>query len=95
VHPIEAADLKRLAIDTDGRLYWDGKPVEVSRRLLLFRAQITGAIIVGIFVAVGAIGATIQASAALRDWSCRLGWTTSYCTLPAVPPDQRRHDIPA
>ena len=44
-----------------------------------------------------AIGAAVQGSLALRDWTCRLGWTNSYCTLPAAPgpADRRPFDIPA
>ena len=57
------------------------------------RTQAVGAGVVSVFIVIGAIGAAIQGSLALRDWSCRLGWTTSYCGIPAVPP--RRPDIPA
>ena len=39
-------DLSRLSIDSDGRLYWDGKPVETHHRLSMSRAQIVGASIV-------------------------------------------------
>ena len=95
VHPIGTADLSRLSIDNDGRLYWDGKPVEVSRRILMSRAQIIGASIIGAFVVIGAIGAAIQGSAAVRDWACRLGWTTHYCTLPDARPVLHPRDIPA
>ena len=42
VRPVGAMDLTRLSIDNDGRLYWDGKPVEVRRRLMMSRAQILG-----------------------------------------------------
>ena len=38
VHAVNAMDLTRLSIDNDGRLYWDGKPVEVRRRLMMSRA---------------------------------------------------------
>jgi hypothetical protein len=93
VHPLATADLSRLSIDNDGRLYWDGKPVEVRRRLQMSRAQAVGASIVSVFIVIGAIGAAIQGSLALRDWGCRMGWTTSYCGIPAAPP--RRPDIPA
>jgi len=93
VHPLATADLSRLSIDNDGRLYWDGKPVEVRRRIQMSRTQAVGAGVVSVFIVIGAIGAAIQGSVALRDWSCRLGWTTSYCGIPAVPP--RRPDIPA
>jgi hypothetical protein len=95
VRPIAMADLSRLSIDNDGRLYWDGNPVEVRRRILMSRAQIVGASVVGAFVIIGAIGAAIQGSAAARDWACRLGWTTSYCALPDAGPPQRTPDIPA
>ena len=94
VHPLAIADLSRLSIDDDGRLYWDGKPVEVRRRIEMSRAQVVGASIVAAFVAIGALGAVIQGSLALRDWGCRLGWTTNYCGLPA-PARPPRPDIPA
>ena len=38
-----------------------------------------GTRIVAAFLVIGAIGAAIQGSFALRDWGCRLGWTTNYC----------------
>jgi hypothetical protein len=94
VHPIGVSDLSRLSIDNDGRLYWDGKPVEVRRSILMSRAQIVGASLIAAFVVIGAVGAAIQGSAAIRDWACRLGWTTSYCTLPGAKP-QNPSDIPA
>ncbi len=92
-HPVDMTDLSRLSIDSDGRLYWDGKPVEVHRRILMSRTQVVGASIVTAFVVIGAIGAVLQGSIAARDWACRLGWTTNYCPLPGTPP--RRPDIPA
>jgi hypothetical protein len=93
IHQLATADLSRLSIDNDGRLYWDGKPVEVRRRLEMTRAQMVGLGIVAVFIAIGAIGAAIQGSLALRDWGCRLGWTADYCGVPPVTP--RRPDIPA
>ena len=86
-------DLSRLSIDRDGRLYWDGKPVEVRRRISMSRAQIVGASIVAAFVVIGALGAAIQGTVAARDWACRLGWTTQHCTVPSGPPPDS--DIPA
>jgi hypothetical protein len=94
IHPLAIADLSRLSIDDDGRLYWDGKPVEVRRRIEMSQAQVVGASVVAAFVAIGAVGAIIQGSLALRDWGCRLGWTTSYCGLPAST-RPRRPEIPA
>ena len=61
-----------------------------------FRCQgpFVGASVVAAFIVIGAVGAAVQGSLALRDWSCRLGWTTSYCTLPG-PATPRPVDIPA
>ncbi len=44
------------SIDNDGRLYWDGKPVEVRRRISMSRGQVIGAFIIGMFVVIGAGG---------------------------------------
>ena len=93
-HPVDMTDLSRLSIDRDGRLYWDGKPVETHHRLSMSRRQIVGASLVAAFVAIGAIGAAIQGASAARDWACWLGWSASACTLPDALP-RNRPDIPA
>ena len=92
-HPVDMTDLSRLSIDRDGRLYWDGNPVKVRRELLMTRAQVVGASLIAAFIVIGAIGATLQGASAARDLLCRLGWTSSTCTLSAPP--QPRFDIPA
>jgi hypothetical protein len=94
VHPIDAGDLRRLSIDNDGRLYWDGKPVEVRRRILMSRAQVIGAAVTAGFVAIAALATVVQASVAARDWACRLGWTSHYCLSPESRPNIPT-DIPA
>ena len=94
VHPVDMTDLSRLSIDSDGRLYWDGKPVEVRRRISMSRAQVVGAGIVAAFVAIGAIASAIQGAVTAHDWACRLGWSASSCTLPGGQP-RNRSDIPA
>ena len=33
-HPVDMTDLSRLSIDREGRLYWDGKPVETHHRFV-------------------------------------------------------------
>ena len=90
VHTIGIHDLTRLSIDNDGRLYWDGKPVEVSRRILMSRRQVIGASLIAAFVVIGAVGAAFQGAAAARDWACRLGWTAKYCA-----PSPNSSNIPA
>ena len=91
VHPIGISDLTRLSIDNDGRLYWDGKPVEVSRRILMSRRQVLGATVIGAFVVIGALGAAIQGMSAAHDWACRLGWSNSNCG----PVSQNSSNIPS
>ncbi len=99
-HPVDMTDLSRLSIDNDGRLYWDGKPVEVRRRLLMSRLQIVGLALIGLFVAIAALGAVVVASVATHDFACKQSWTTTLCpaakpasTTPAPPP--RVDNIPA
>ena len=91
-------DLTRLSIDNDGRLYWDGKPVEVRRRVMMSRSQVVGASLLAFFIVAGAIGSAIQATATVHDWACRSGWA-SQCAAPTgsapQPPARGRLDIPA
>jgi hypothetical protein len=94
VHPVDMTDLSRLSIDRDGRLYWDGKPVEVRRRISMSRAQVVGASIVAGFVVIGAVASAIQGAVAARELVCQLGWSASACTLPGGQP-RPGSDIPA
>jgi hypothetical protein len=99
-HPVDMTDLSRLSIDTDGRLYWDGKPVEVRRRLMMSRGQIVGASLIGAVIVIGAAGAAMQGWSAAYDWGCKLGWFTSHCArttpAPGPPPSAApRIEIPA
>jgi hypothetical protein len=87
--PVDMTDLSRLSIDQVGRLYCDGKPVEVHHRITMSRGQIVGASMVAAFVV---IAAALQGSVAARDWACRLGWSAGACALPAQP--QNRPNIP-
>jgi hypothetical protein len=84
VHSVNAMDLTRLSIDNDGRLYWDGKPVEVRRQLMMSRGQAVGAGLVAFFIVIAAIGSAIQGAATLSDWACRSGWASN-CTAPVSP----------
>jgi hypothetical protein len=95
VRAVSAMDLTRLSIDNDGRLYWDGKPVEVRRQLMMSRGQIVGAGLIAFFIVVAAIGSAIQAAATLGDWACRSGWSRHCDAPPATPKPPARIDIPA
>ena len=95
VHAVNAMDLTRLSIDNDGRLYWDGKPVEVRRQLMMSRGQIVSASLIAFFIVVAAIGSAIQAAAMLGDWACRSGWSSSCASPFPEPKPPARIDIPA
>jgi hypothetical protein len=97
VHAVNAMDLTRLSIDNDGRLYWDGKPVEVRRRLMMSQNQVIGAGFIAFFIIVAAIASVIQATATLSDWACRTGSSqcnTSALSAPTAPAPRPRVDIP-
>jgi hypothetical protein len=93
-HPVDMTDLSRLSIDRDGRLYWDGKPVETHHRLSMSRPQIIGASLVAAFIVIGAIASAIQGTVAARELACRLGWSADACIVPGAQP-KARPDIPA
>ena len=98
VHAVNTMDLTRLSIDNDGRLYWDGKPVEVRRRLAMSRGQVIGTSLIALFIVVGGLGSAIQATAVVHDWACRNGWASN-CAAPLAPTTAPRPlprlDIPA
>ena len=95
VHPVDMTDLSRLSIDRDGRLYWDGKPVEVRRRISMSQAQVVGASIVAPFVVIGALASAIQGVVAAREFACQFGWSASACTLPGAVQPRHGSDIQA
>jgi len=72
VRPISMKESDGLGIDDEGRLHWNGKPVEIiGRRLDLTGYQIFLATVVAIFTVVGGIGAAAQGWAAYHDWACK------------------------
>jgi hypothetical protein len=72
VRPIAMSEADGLGIDVDGRLHWNGKPVEiVGRRIDLTWGQFWIALVVAAFTALGALGAVAQGGVAYHDWACR------------------------
>ena len=57
VRPISTSESDGLGIDVDGRLHWNGKPIEIiGRRIDLTWTQTVIAIVVAVFTAIGALG---------------------------------------
>ena len=83
---IEEASL--LGVDDDGRLYWDGTPVAVSRKLTGW--QTFGAFVVGSFVVIGSIGSFAQGWSTYHEWACDVGWPTVVCSASGDGGMQRR-----
>jgi len=75
VRPIAIDETNGLGIDGDGRLYWNGRPVEIiGRRLDLTKTQTGIALAVAIFTGIAALGTVAQAWTVYHDWACRIGW---------------------
>lgn len=79
VRPISADGLDLIGVDGAGMLYWDGKPVEVRRRLDLSGWEKAFAIVVGFFTILGGVGAVAQGWAAAHQWSCQIEATDWHC----------------
>jgi hypothetical protein len=89
VRPIAISETGGLGIDPNGRLYWNGKPVEiVSQRLDLTWTQTAIALSVAVFTFIAALATSVQAWTAYHDWACRVGWpvATKCPPPPPVPP---------
>ncbi|TFV38675.1 hypothetical protein E4K66_14935 [Bradyrhizobium frederickii] len=72
VRSISIKEIDGLGIDNEGRLHWNGKPVEIiGRRVDLTRGQSLIAIVVAVFTVIAGIGAAAQGWAAYHDWACK------------------------
>jgi hypothetical protein len=75
VRQIAMGETGGLGIDRDGRLYWNGKPVEIiSQRLDLTKAQFGIGIVVAVATLITAFGTIVQSSVAYHDWACKVDW---------------------
>ena len=85
-NPVGVKDLSRLSVSDDGRLYWDGKPVVVRRRVQLSPWQTFGAILIGLVALVIALSGILHVTITAHDWMCRAQWLTSSCPAAPAPP---------
>ena len=70
--PLSHVDMNRMRVDAKDRLIWDGRLVQVQRRLTLTLWQT----IFGVIVAFGALS---QGALASVDLVCRFGWLGHGC----------------
>jgi hypothetical protein len=78
--------LALLGVDDENRLYWDGQPIEIRRRLVLTRWQKLWAAIVSVAIVIGGVGGAAQGLTASFDFGCKKGWWS--CPPPAEHPPQ-------
>lgn len=60
VRQIGVGDLRRLGIDSRDQLFWDGRPVEIRRPLVLTRPQKLITAIVTVFAVLGGFGGFVS-----------------------------------
>jgi hypothetical protein len=95
VRPIGLDEADGLGIDRDGRLYWNGKPVEIiGQRLDLTRTQAWVAIAVAVFTGIAAAGTAVQGWTAYHDWACKTGWWTPAACPLSPPPTGSKQPSP-
>jgi hypothetical protein len=86
VKAITLPDLNLLGIDDENRLYWNGHPVEIRRRLDLTFWQKVGAWVTGLAIVIGAIGSVGLGVNAGFDFACKLQWFSTNCPKPEMNP---------
>jgi hypothetical protein len=94
VRQIALSEAGGLGVDSSGRLYWNGKPVEiVGRRIDLTWTQLAVAIAVAIFTGLAAAATTVQAAVAYQDWACK-NKQPSIIACPTPVDEPARHSPP-
>ena len=88
------AEVDRLGIDRDGRLHWDGKPVEiVGQRLDLTKLQLGLAVVVALTTVVTAGATFVLGWTAYHDWACKVEWP-AVVSCPKKPVAPNSGDFP-
>jgi len=81
VAPIRVADLKKIGIDQNRQLYWDGQKIEIRRRLDLTRPQKIVALIVTAAAILGGLGGFLSGLADTDALFCAHGNHFAICRL--------------
>jgi hypothetical protein len=93
---VGTSELHRLSVGGDGRLFWDGKPVVVRRRLLLTFWQKVGLIWIGVSALLIGLSAAVHGTIAAHEWMCGAKWMSGSCpgAAPSAPPAPPRPQLP-
>jgi hypothetical protein len=81
VQSISADDLERLGIDSRDQLFWDGRRVEIRRRLDLTGLQKLVAVLVTVFAVLGGIGGVLSGFTDAAGFLCARGVHVLSCPL--------------
>jgi hypothetical protein len=64
-----------LGVDRNGRLHWNGKPIEIiAQHLDLTRLQTVTAVAIAICTFIIAVATSVQAWTAYHEWACKAQW---------------------
>lgn len=66
-----------LGADSTGKLFWDGRPIKVSKKLELTSLQRIYALALGVAAIVGGLGSGINDG---FEFGCRQGWWSGGCS---------------
>ena len=82
IEPISVDDLDRLGINADNELFWDGRRIEVRRRLDLTRFQKTAAVLVAAAAILGGLGGFVTGFNNASVFLCARGMHVLSCPAP-------------
>ncbi len=76
VTPISVDDLNRLRLNGQDQLFWDGRRIEIRRKLDLTRAQKVVEVLVAVAAVLGGLGGFFSGVADASDFLCarHIGW---------------------
>jgi len=79
VHALSGEGLLLLGLDSKGQLYWDGKPIEVRRRLDLTWRQKALAAATATALILSGLNGLVQAINTATDYGCKRDWWSQAC----------------
>jgi hypothetical protein len=83
--PISSGDMNRLSVGSDGRLHWDGRPVEVQQHIRFSWLQALGAII----IAIAALTTSLKDG---HEFGCSMDLWSKGCPVPKISSSAAPHN---